>query len=313
MPPTSPTNAVGDRARGRPCSKASSLAAVVGTQWWCSRKAAISLSVTPYAGKRRTQCGSACVPLRWTSRWWAPSLRPWPQRRATSMSTPARRAASSRPKSPERSPTPSSGLRRRPSRRAAATRRSPRPIAWWRRHWSRAGRPPSTPDKRRGSSPRVSRAVPRQTRRAWPSPRTGARPSERWPSAPHAVAPGHVQSCPTPGSAAVSDRPSRPRSACAQDDGCPDDLAWGGRQRTGGAVHRRPPRRLERCSPARSPILGRESQGKADEEMAQLLPAKGLRSSQHPALLASTVQRMRLRHGRLQRYGGPRHDGERVP
>jgi DNA invertase Pin-like site-specific DNA recombinase len=53
-------------------------------------------------------------------------------------------------------------------------------------------------------------------------------------------------------------------------------------------------------------ILRLESQGKADEEIAQILTAKGFRSSQHPELLASTVKLMRLRHGRLHRYWGPR-------
>src|SRR5919204_3550182 len=53
-------------------------------------------------------------------------------------------------------------------------------------------------------------------------------------------------------------------------------------------------------------ILRLESQGKADEEIAQILTAKGFRSSQHPELLASTVQLIRLRHGRLHRYWGPR-------
>jgi hypothetical protein len=48
------------------------------------------------------------------------------------------------------------------------------------------------------------------------------------------------------------------------------------------------------------------SQGTAAEEMAQRLTAKGLRSSQPPELLASTVQLRRLRHGRRQRYWGPR-------
>ena len=53
-------------------------------------------------------------------------------------------------------------------------------------------------------------------------------------------------------------------------------------------------------------ILRLESQGKADEEIAQILTAKGFRSSQRPELLASTVQLIRLRHGRLHRYWGPR-------
>jgi DNA invertase Pin-like site-specific DNA recombinase len=53
-------------------------------------------------------------------------------------------------------------------------------------------------------------------------------------------------------------------------------------------------------------ILRLESQGKADEEIAQILTAKGFRSSQHATLLTSTVQLIRLRHGCLHRYWGPR-------
>ena len=56
-------------------------------------------------------------------------------------------------------------------------------------------------------------------------------------------------------------------------------------------------------------ILRLESQGKADEEIAQILTAKGFRSSQHSTLLASTVQLIRLRHGRLHRYWGPAPTG----
>jgi DNA invertase Pin-like site-specific DNA recombinase len=53
-------------------------------------------------------------------------------------------------------------------------------------------------------------------------------------------------------------------------------------------------------------VLRLESQGKADDEIAHILSAKGFRSSQHPTLLASTVKLIRLRHGRLHRYKGPR-------
>lgn len=53
-------------------------------------------------------------------------------------------------------------------------------------------------------------------------------------------------------------------------------------------------------------LLRLESQGKADEEIAQILTAQGFRSSQHSALLARTGQLIRLRHGRLPRYWGPR-------
>ena len=53
-------------------------------------------------------------------------------------------------------------------------------------------------------------------------------------------------------------------------------------------------------------ILRLESQGRSDEEIAQQLTAQGFRSSQHAELLPSTVKLIRLRHGRLHRYWGPR-------
>jgi len=58
--------------------------------------------------------------------------------------------------------------------------------------------------------------------------------------------------------------------------------------------------------------LGRlEAQGHADEAIAERLTSQGFRSPQRPRVLASTVQTMRLRHGRLHRYRGPRP--RRVP
>jgi hypothetical protein len=65
------------------------------------------------------------------------------------------------------------------------------------------------------------------------------------------------------------------------------------------------------CRQLEAQIFRLERHGKADEEIAQRLTAQGFRSSQHPELLASTVQRLRLRHGRVQRYWGPRP--RRVP
>jgi hypothetical protein len=53
-------------------------------------------------------------------------------------------------------------------------------------------------------------------------------------------------------------------------------------------------------------ILRLEAQGHADEAIAELLTSKGFRSPQRPRVLASTVQTLRLRHGRLHRYRGPR-------
>ena len=53
-------------------------------------------------------------------------------------------------------------------------------------------------------------------------------------------------------------------------------------------------------------ILRLEAQGHADEAIAEQLTAPGLRSPQRPRVLASTVQTLRLRHGRLHRYRGPR-------
>jgi hypothetical protein len=53
-------------------------------------------------------------------------------------------------------------------------------------------------------------------------------------------------------------------------------------------------------------ILRLEAQGHSDEAIAELLTSKGFRSPPRPRVLASTVQTLRLRHGRLHRYRGPR-------
>jgi DNA invertase Pin-like site-specific DNA recombinase len=58
-------------------------------------------------------------------------------------------------------------------------------------------------------------------------------------------------------------------------------------------------------------VLRLETQGQSDEEIAQRLTLQGFRSPQRPRVLASTVQTIRLRHGRLHRYRGPRP--RRVP
>ena len=180
MPPTSPTNAAGSRARGRPGSKAWSRAAVVGTQWWGRIKAALRSAVRRCAGPRRPRWVSACAPPRWTSKGWAPSVRPGPRWNATFLSTPASHAATSRSKSTGRSPTRYSGLSRRPIRHGGVTRRSPPRTAWWRRHWSSAGQSPDRPCKRLGSSTHVSSAVPTKSLRTWTFPRNGARLCDHW-------------------------------------------------------------------------------------------------------------------------------------
>ncbi len=63
---------------------------------------------------------------------------------------------------------------------------------------------------------------------------------------------------------------------------------------------------LRTFSQLETQILRREAQGKSDEEIAQLLTRKGFRSSHHTELRPSTVRQIRLRHGRLHRYWGPR-------
>jgi len=63
---------------------------------------------------------------------------------------------------------------------------------------------------------------------------------------------------------------------------------------------------LSDVRPLEAQLVRLESQGNADEEMAQRRTAQGLRSSQHPEGLARTVQRLRLRHGRRHRSWGPR-------
>jgi len=58
-------------------------------------------------------------------------------------------------------------------------------------------------------------------------------------------------------------------------------------------------------------VLRLEAQAHADEDIAQRLTSQGFRSPQRPRVLASTVRTIRLRHGRLHRYRGPRP--RRVP
>src|SRR6266568_3715059 len=58
-------------------------------------------------------------------------------------------------------------------------------------------------------------------------------------------------------------------------------------------------------------VLRLETQGHADEDIAQRLTSQGFRSPQRPCVLESTVRTIRLRHGRLHRYRGPRP--RRVP
>ena len=53
-------------------------------------------------------------------------------------------------------------------------------------------------------------------------------------------------------------------------------------------------------------VLRLETQGQSDADIAQRLTAKGFRSPQRPCVLESTVRTIRLRHGRLHRYRGPR-------
>jgi DNA invertase Pin-like site-specific DNA recombinase len=58
-------------------------------------------------------------------------------------------------------------------------------------------------------------------------------------------------------------------------------------------------------------LLRLEAQGHSDAAIAERLTAQGFRSPQRRRVLASTVHTMRLRHGRLHRYRGPRP--RRVP
>jgi DNA invertase Pin-like site-specific DNA recombinase len=53
-------------------------------------------------------------------------------------------------------------------------------------------------------------------------------------------------------------------------------------------------------------LLRLEAQGHSDDAIAEELTSQGFRSPQRSRVLASTVQTIRLRHGRLHRYRGPR-------
>jgi DNA invertase Pin-like site-specific DNA recombinase len=70
-------------------------------------------------------------------------------------------------------------------------------------------------------------------------------------------------------------------------------------------------RDLSRFAAMEAQILTLETQGKSDEAIAQLLTTQGFRSPQRPRVLPSTVQTIRLQHGHLHRYQGPRP--RRVP
>ena len=59
-------------------------------------------------------------------------------------------------------------------------------------------------------------------------------------------------------------------------------------------------------APVEAQIVRLDAQGKSDEDIAQSLTRQGFRSSHHAALLPSTVRLIRLQHGRLHRYWGPR-------
>jgi hypothetical protein len=65
-------------------------------------------------------------------------------------------------------------------------------------------------------------------------------------------------------------------------------------------------RDLSTFSQLETQVLRLESQGKSDEDIARSLTRKGFRSSHHTELLPSTVRLIRLRHGRVHRYWGPR-------
>jgi DNA invertase Pin-like site-specific DNA recombinase/predicted DNA-binding transcriptional regulator AlpA len=53
-------------------------------------------------------------------------------------------------------------------------------------------------------------------------------------------------------------------------------------------------------------ILTLESEGKSDDEIAAILTQAGFRSAQSDQLLRSTVQTIRLKHGRIHRFWSPR-------
>jgi uncharacterized protein YndB with AHSA1/START domain/predicted DNA-binding transcriptional regulator AlpA len=53
-------------------------------------------------------------------------------------------------------------------------------------------------------------------------------------------------------------------------------------------------------------ILALESEGKSDDDIAAILTQAGFRSAQRDRLLRSTVQAIRLKHGRIHRFRGPR-------
>jgi hypothetical protein len=60
------------------------------------------------------------------------------------------------------------------------------------------------------------------------------------------------------------------------------------------------------CAEMEAQLLALAPQGKSAEERAQLLTTQALRSPQRPRVLPRTVHTIRLQHGHLHRYRGPR-------
>jgi len=195
---------------------------------------------------------------------------------STSMSTPASSAASSRSKSTGRSTTPSSGLNMRPSRRAGATRRSTRPTAWWRRkleqRWEAAlqalqeAREQYARLQRRPEQAQESVDVPPDLREAFRS--LGQALPTLWPQDTFSRAQRKaLLRCLI--DKVVLDRraPDTIAARIVWRGGAVSDLAV--LCTVGRLVDLSDFRQLE------AQILRLESQGKADEEIAQILTAKG--------------------------------------
>ena len=65
-------------------------------------------------------------------------------------------------------------------------------------------------------------------------------------------------------------------------------------------------RDLPNCDEMEAKILAYEADGTSDEEIARLLTEQGFRSPMRTEVLPSTVRTMRLKHGRIHRFRGPR-------
>ena len=227
------------------------------------------------------------------------------------MITPSPNAVSSSKRSTGPNSTPCNASSMRQTGHASATSRSIPPTDWSPRNWSGGGKPPCRPYKKRRPSIRVPARRPRTDLRRALSPAL----RETFSTV--------GQSLPTlwyQDSLSRAQRKALLRCLMEKvvlDREVPDTIATRIVWRGGAVSELAVPctvgtlRDITGFAQMEAQILRLEAQGHSDEAIAERLTSQGFRSPQRPRVLASTVQTIRLRHGRLHRYRGPRP--RRVP